>query len=70
MSEINSSNPPLPPSRTGRTSCIGQHSLCLGSGGEILNDTSFKPLACADYVARSSKVRCGLCCVREAWGLI
>ncbi|GAB4820818.1 hypothetical protein N2152v2_007864 [Parachlorella kessleri] len=41
---------------TGRTSSIGQHTLCLGSRGEILNDPSFKTLACADYVAHSAKV--------------
>ena len=45
------------PCTAGRTSSIGQHSLCLGGRGEILNDPTYKTLACADYVAKASKAR-------------
>lgn len=41
---------------TGRTSSIGQHNLCLGSKGEILNDHLFRANSSADYIARASKV--------------
>ena len=41
---------------TGRTSSIGQHNLCLGSRGEILNDAMFRANSSADYIARASKV--------------
>ncbi|KXZ51478.1 hypothetical protein GPECTOR_12g441 [Gonium pectorale] len=41
---------------TGRTSSIGQHTLCLDSKGNILNDTLFRTQTCSDYIARASKV--------------
>mmetsp|Transcript_39503 Transcript_39503/g.87887 ORF Transcript_39503/g.87887 Transcript_39503/m.87887 type:complete len:658 (-) Transcript_39503:428-2401(-) len=41
---------------TGRTSSIGQHTLCLDGTGTILNDTSFKTQTCGDYIARAAKV--------------
>lgn len=41
---------------TGRTSSIGQHTLCLDAGGNILNDGMFRNQTCGDYVARASKV--------------
>ncbi|EIE25284.1 GTP binding protein [Coccomyxa subellipsoidea C-169] len=43
-------------SATGRTSSIGQHNLCLGAHGEVLNDGLFRTHSCAEYIARSSKV--------------
>ncbi|KAK9908835.1 hypothetical protein WJX75_003542 [Coccomyxa subellipsoidea] len=43
-------------STTGRTSSIGQHNLCLGANGEVLNDGLFRTHSCAEYIARSSKV--------------
>lgn len=43
-------------SDTGRTSSIGQHTLCLGSRGNILNDPSFRTQSIADYVKQASKV--------------
>lgn len=50
--------PPLPPlpCATGRTSSIGQHTLCLDSRGAILNDSAFRTQSIADYVAQASKV--------------
>lgn len=41
---------------TGRTSSIGQHTLCLDSQGQILNDGSFKTQTCGEYIIRSAKV--------------
>ncbi|WIA29284.1 hypothetical protein OEZ86_011789 [Tetradesmus obliquus] len=41
---------------TGRTSSIGQHNLCLDSGGGILNDSQFRSTNCGDYVRHASKV--------------
>mmetsp|Transcript_28049 Transcript_28049/g.75778 ORF Transcript_28049/g.75778 Transcript_28049/m.75778 type:complete len:612 (-) Transcript_28049:155-1990(-) len=41
---------------TGRTSSIGQHTLCLDAKGTILNDVQFKNATCGDYIARASKV--------------
>ncbi|GIL71540.1 hypothetical protein Vretifemale_1902 [Volvox reticuliferus] len=41
---------------TGRTSSIGQHTLCLDSKGGILNDNLFRTQTCSDYIARASKV--------------
>lgn len=41
---------------TGRTSSIGQHNLCLGPTGEVLNDAAFRATSSADYVARAAKV--------------
>ncbi|GAX75720.1 hypothetical protein CEUSTIGMA_g3163.t1 [Chlamydomonas eustigma] len=41
---------------TGRTSSIGQHTLCLDSAGHILNDALFKIQTCSDYIARAAKV--------------
>ncbi|KAK9862034.1 hypothetical protein WJX84_006471 [Apatococcus fuscideae] len=41
---------------TGRTSSIGQHTLCLDSNGSILNDTMFRPNSSAEYIAKASKV--------------
>eukprot|EP00873_Tetraselmis_striata_P001174 jgi/Tetstr1/421438/TSEL_012387.t1 len=41
---------------TGRTSCVGQHNLCLDERGEILNNAMFKSNNCAEYVAKSGKV--------------
>ncbi|PRW56451.1 GTP-binding 1 [Chlorella sorokiniana] len=43
-------------SDTGRTSSIGQHTLCLDSRGDILNDPSFRTQSIADYVKQASKV--------------
>ena len=43
---------------TGRTSSIGQHTLCLDSKGGILNDPAFRTQSIADYVKQSSKVGC------------
>ncbi|GLC37287.1 hypothetical protein PLESTM_000564700 [Pleodorina starrii] len=55
--------PPLPKvfkhhheETTGRTSSIGQHTLCLDSKGNILNDNLFRTQTCSDYIARASKV--------------
>ncbi|MEW5298295.1 MAG: hypothetical protein WDW36_001435 [Sanguina aurantia] len=41
---------------TGRTSSIGQHTLCLDSLGTILNDTQFRTHTCGEYIQRASKV--------------
>lgn len=41
---------------SGRTSSIGQHTLCLDSHGTILNDSTFRNAACGETVAKSSKV--------------
>lgn len=41
---------------TGRTSSIGQHTLCLDSSGSVLNDAQFRNTTCGDYVKRASKV--------------
>lgn len=41
---------------TGRTSSIGQHTLCLDSTGQILNDTLFRNQTCGDYIVRAAKV--------------
>lgn len=41
---------------SGRSSAIGQHNLCLGAKGEVLNDSLFRTHSCAEYIARSSKV--------------
>ncbi|PSC69725.1 GTP-binding 1 [Micractinium conductrix] len=41
---------------TGRTSSVGQHTLCLDSRGAILNDAAFRTQSIADYVARAAKV--------------
>ncbi|KAI7839256.1 hypothetical protein COHA_006954 [Chlorella ohadii] len=43
-------------SDTGRTSSIGQHTLCLDSKGDILNDPAFRTQSIADYVKQASKV--------------
>ena len=40
---------------TGRTSSIGQHTLCLDSAGRILNDSMFRTQTCHDYVAKAAK---------------
>lgn len=36
---------------------MGQHNLCLDERGEILNNAMFKSNNCAEYVAKSGKVR-------------
>lgn len=41
---------------TGRTSSIGQHTLCLDSGGGILNDQMFRNQTCGDYISKAAKV--------------
>mmetsp|Transcript_23542 Transcript_23542/g.65268 ORF Transcript_23542/g.65268 Transcript_23542/m.65268 type:complete len:580 (+) Transcript_23542:416-2155(+) len=41
---------------TGRTSCVGQHNLCLDEHGEILNNPMFRATNCGEYVAKSCKV--------------
>ena len=41
---------------TGRTSSIGQHTLCLDSTGNILNDSMFKTQTCGDYIVKAAKV--------------
>lgn len=41
---------------TGRTSSIGQHTLCLDSKGGILNDSLFRTATCHEYIAKASKV--------------
>lgn len=41
---------------TGRTSSIGQHTLCLDSRGGILNDTLFRTQTCHEYISRAAKV--------------
>uniref|UniRef100_A0A7S1T5B3 Tr-type G domain-containing protein n=1 Tax=Tetraselmis chuii TaxID=63592 RepID=A0A7S1T5B3_9CHLO len=41
---------------TGRTSCVGQHNLCLDENGEILNNVMFRNNNCGEYVAKSCKV--------------
>ena len=40
---------------TGRTSSIGQHTLCLDSAGRILNDPMFRTQTCQDYIAKAAK---------------
>lgn len=42
--------------QAGRTSSIGQHTLCLDSKGDILNDPAFRTQSIADYVKQASKV--------------
>jgi len=41
---------------TGRTSSIGQHTLCLDAGGAILNDGLFRNQTCGKYIGRAAKV--------------
>mmetsp|Transcript_34634 Transcript_34634/g.87650 ORF Transcript_34634/g.87650 Transcript_34634/m.87650 type:complete len:638 (-) Transcript_34634:745-2658(-) len=41
---------------TGRTSSIGQHTLCLDAHGSVLNDSMFRAHTCGEYVARAAKV--------------
>ncbi|KAG2455073.1 hypothetical protein HYH02_000895 [Chlamydomonas schloesseri] len=41
---------------TGRTSSIGQHTLCLDSKGGILNDNLFRTQTCHEYISKASKV--------------
>lgn len=50
--------PPACTPSPGRTSSIGQHTLCLDSRGGILNDPSFRTQSIADYVKQASKVGC------------
>lgn len=41
---------------TGRTSSIGQHTLCLDAAGHVLNDAMFRNQTCGDYVQRAAKI--------------
>ncbi|RMZ53490.1 hypothetical protein APUTEX25_003312 [Auxenochlorella protothecoides] len=41
---------------TGRTSSIGQHSICLDASGTFLNDAQYRPSTASDYVARAAKI--------------
>ncbi|KAL6758071.1 GTP binding protein [Haematococcus lacustris] len=41
---------------TGRTSSIGQHTLCLDAAGNVLNDLSFKSQTCGEYILKAAKV--------------